>query len=253
MEGSSSSKKSFFDTMPPQFAFWAGVVTSAAVISIAGFIVMLVIVLDDGEKDDNDKKVNTNTDTVAAADTGAAAPTADGSVDLEGLRNNRGEGDVTIIEYSDIDCPYCKQYHDTAKDVLEKYDGRVKLSYKHFPLTSLHPEAASKANAAECAGDQGLFWEFLDAMFDSSTEKVADGSLVTLAGDTGLDAGQFEECLNGGDFDGQVSTDASEAQSLGGNGTPFSVIVDGDGNVLTTISGALSLDSMSQKIEPFLE
>ncbi|OGG14788.1 hypothetical protein A2773_06840 [Candidatus Gottesmanbacteria bacterium RIFCSPHIGHO2_01_FULL_39_10] len=79
---------------------------------------------------------------------------------------------VTIVEFSDFQCPFCVRAHPTMKQVLKEYEGKVKLVYKHFPLTSIHPKAEKAAQASECAKDQGKFWEFHDKLFDNSTEWV---------------------------------------------------------------------------------
>lgn len=77
---------------------------------------------------------------------------------------------VTIIEFSDFQCPFCSRANPTVKQVLESYGDKVVLSYKHFPLVSIHPRAQKSAEAAECAKDQGKFWEFHDQLFDNQTD-----------------------------------------------------------------------------------
>jgi len=75
---------------------------------------------------------------------------------------------ISIVEYSDIDCPFCKRHHPTLDQLVEEYDGQVNWVYRHFPLDQLHPDARKKAEASECAGDQGgneAFWEFLDLLY----------------------------------------------------------------------------------------
>lgn len=72
---------------------------------------------------------------------------------------------VTIVEFSDFQCPFCERSFPTMNQVMEDYKGKVKLAYKHFPLVSIHPKAQKAAEAAECAKDQGKFWEFHDKLF----------------------------------------------------------------------------------------
>lgn len=77
---------------------------------------------------------------------------------------------VTIVEYSDFQCPFCSQVEPTLKQILSEYEGKVKLAYKHFPLQSIHPHAQKTAEASECAKDQGKFWEFHQALFSSQSD-----------------------------------------------------------------------------------
>jgi len=72
---------------------------------------------------------------------------------------------VTIIEYSDLECPFCKRFYPTTQQVLKDYQGKVRLVYRHFPLTQIHPYAQVMAEASECAAQQGKFWEYVDALF----------------------------------------------------------------------------------------
>lgn len=77
---------------------------------------------------------------------------------------------VTIVEYSDFQCPYCSRVHPTVKQIMKEYGDKVVLVYKHFPLISIHPRAQIAAEAAECAKDQGKFWEFHDQLFDHQAD-----------------------------------------------------------------------------------
>ena len=86
--------------------------------------------------------------------------------DTDHVRGDAG-AKVTIIEYSDFDCPYCSRFHTTMNQVVQQYSGQVRWVYRHFPLDNLHPDARAKAVASECAGEQGKFWEFADAAFAS--------------------------------------------------------------------------------------
>ena len=95
------------------------------------------------------------------------------SINISGYNKDtdwlRGAEDakITIVEFSDIDCPFCKRFHTTMKQVMTDYDGQVNWVYRHFPLTSLHPDAAKKAAAAECAGNiagSEKFWQFVDSL-----------------------------------------------------------------------------------------
>ena len=86
--------------------------------------------------------------------------------------SSRGPKDakVTIVEYSDFQCPYCSRAFPTVEQVMKDYNGKVRLVYKHFPLISIHPHAQKAAEAAECAKAQGKFWEFHDKLFTTQTD-----------------------------------------------------------------------------------
>lgn len=256
-ESSKKNPESVFDAMPPRFAFWAGIVSATAVIAIIGFVVMLAIVFQ-GDASSNSKTTSKNTGdsaAVAAADAGAgAAPevaAGPDSIDLELLRNVRGEGDITIVEFSDTECPFCARFHDTMKQVVDEYDGQVQWAYNHFPLTSIHPKAPRQAEATECAGEQGAFWEYTDAIFEDQAGLTDDG-LIALAGELGLNESEFETCLQNDTFADLVTSDTRAAQALGGTGTPYSLIVDADGNVLQQIPGALPFASVSAALDQVL-
>lgn len=248
--------KTMIDQLPPRTAFWAGVLISAGVLCAAGFLLLLVMMLKGvelGSTSDTSKTSNKNIavadDTVTAnANTNVAAAT---SVDTSSFTNVRGSGDVTIVEYSDIDCPFCQRFHGTMQQVMDEYDGKVQWAYMHFPLTSLHPNANQKALATECAAEQDNFWEYVDALF--ANESTSTDEITDEADALGLDRTQFDDCLATAKYQDQIDAASSVAQDLGGRGTPFSVIVDADGNILETIPGALPYESVQQLIDANLE
>ena len=126
---------------------------------------------------------------------------------------------VTIVEFSDFECPFCKRIHPTLKQVMDAYDGKVRLVYRQLPLTSLHPNAQKAAEASLCAHDQGKFWAMHDAMFESSGG-LAVASLKATAADIGLDTAEFARCLDSGEKADEVATDLAAARELGLSGTP---------------------------------
>lgn len=235
--------------MPPKFAFWAGVVTATAVISVIGFVVMAMLVVKGVDLGDGKANSKSNTGAVAAGENEPAA--AQDSIDPDSLRNTRGEGDITVVEYSDLECPFCKQFHGTLQQLLADNEGEVRWSYKHFPLTSLHPKAQREAEASECAAEQGKFWEYVDRIIEitPSNNKLEDQELFNTAEFVGLDVDEFTDCLESGAMKDRVAQDAAEAQALGGTGTPFSVLIDEDGNVIGTIPGALPIASLQQALD----
>jgi protein-disulfide isomerase len=126
---------------------------------------------------------------------------------------------VAIVEFSDFQCPYCKKAETTMKDLLTKYNGRVKLAFRDFPLRALHPQAQVAAEAARCAGEQGKFWEYHDALY-ADQSKLDEPGLVEHARSLGLDEKSFQSCLKAGKFKSQIEQDVQEGSKAGVAGTP---------------------------------
>lgn len=241
--------------MPPKFAFWAGVITATAVYAVVGFGILLLMVVKGVDLGTGSTKTTkSNTNTAAAAANVNSGTTIAGKVDIDSLRNTRGEGSLTIVEYSDPECPFCKRFHTTLQQVMTDYDGKVAWSYKNFPLTSLHPKAVRESIAMECAADQDKFWEYTDLIYERtpSNNGLEDAELFTIATDIGLNISTFTDCVENKDTESRVSADAAEAQALGGTGTPFSVIIDEDGKILKSIPGALQYETVASQLDTLL-
>jgi len=125
---------------------------------------------------------------------------------------------VTIVEFSDFECPYCKEVQTMIKEVLTSYPDQIKLVYKHFPLT-IHDNAQKAAEASQCAKDQGQFWEMHDLIFEDQS-KVAVVDLKNSAKKLKLNITDFNECLDSGKYTQKVSDDLETGLSYGINGTP---------------------------------
>jgi len=149
---------------------------------------------------------------------------------------------VTIVEFSDFQCPYCKQVVPTLAQLLSRYGEKVKLVFRDFPIDGLHPQARKAAEAARCAHDQGKFWEYHDALFTNSPSANPE-QLKTYAQRVGLDLPSFERCLGGGSHAAAVQKDIEEGTRLGVTGTP-AFFVNGE-----LISGAQPLESFVRVIE----
>lgn len=126
---------------------------------------------------------------------------------------------VTIVEFSDFECPYCGGLFPTLKQVEKNYAQTVRLVYRQFPLANLHPHAMKAAEASLCAADQNKFWEFHDSMFGNQRElSVAD--LKQRAGDLKLDTQAFNKCLDSGGKAAAIQNDIQAGASAGVSGTP---------------------------------
>lgn len=150
------------------------------------------------------------------------------------------DADVSIVEFSDFQCPFCARAADGAVAEFKKSsyfkNGEVNLVYKHFPLDSIHPYARKAAEASACAQDQGKFWEMHDIIF-ANQQTLDTVSLKKYAGQIGLNKAQFESCLDDGKKATKVSNDLKQATNAGGQGTPYFVLINKDGET-AVISGA---------------
>jgi predicted DsbA family dithiol-disulfide isomerase/Skp family chaperone for outer membrane proteins len=126
---------------------------------------------------------------------------------------------VTIVEFSDFECPYCGGLFPTLKQVEKNYPQQVRIVYRQFPLSNLHPHAMKAAEASLCAAEQNKFWEFHDSMFGNQRElSVAD--LKQRAVDLKMDTQAFNQCLDSGRQAGAIQADIQEGARAGVSGTP---------------------------------
>ena len=128
------------------------------------------------------------------------------------------KAEYTIIAFSDFQCPFCKRGDDTIKEVMKKYDKKVKYVFKNFPL-SFHPEAAPAAKAVWAAGKQGKFYEYHDKLFENQ-QKLGDELFVQLAKDLGLNLDKFNKDRASDDAQKSVDADMKAGQAVGIQGTP---------------------------------
>ncbi|MBF0141948.1 MAG: thioredoxin domain-containing protein [Magnetococcales bacterium] len=125
---------------------------------------------------------------------------------------------VTVVEFSDFECPYCSRVQDVLGQLLAHYGDRIRIVFRHFPMP-FHANAAKASEAGQCAEEQGKFWPFHDAMFKQQN-KLTVPDLKALAKATGLDAAKFDACLDGGTQAARVKADREEGERLGVSGTP---------------------------------
>lgn len=152
---------------------------------------------------------------------------------------------VTIVEFSDFECPFCARARPTLKRIAEVYGDRVRIAFRDYPLP-IHPRAPKAAEAAACATDQGKFWEMHDKLFGASPKlDVAD--LKRYAGELGLHAAVFDACLDGGRKAAAVKADLDAGTGYGVNSTPAFFI---NGRL---VSGALPFERFAEVIDDELE
>ncbi|HEY7217390.1 MAG TPA: DsbA family protein [Candidatus Binatia bacterium] len=149
---------------------------------------------------------------------------------------------VTIVKFEDFQCPFCKAAQSTFKDLLKKYDGKVRLVHKDLPLREIHPQAWQAAEAARCAGEQGKFWEYHDKLYVDSPKISAD-DLKSAAKEVGLNVPSFDQCLSSGKFRAAVQKDLNDGAQLGLTGTP-TFFING-----REMSGAQPLEAFAAVID----
>jgi len=143
-------------------------------------------------------------------------------VDLTSGPGNPSTGDlkgvVEVVEFSDFECPYCSRAADTMHGLIERYPAKVRFTFRHFPL-SFHPNAQPAAEHAQCAHEQGLFWQYHDLLFANQRELGAE-KFDEFAVTAGLDLSKLKECLASGRAGQHVATDLAKGQEVGVGGTP---------------------------------
>lgn len=245
-------EKGAIDSLKPRAAFKAGLMTGIGVMFVIGFFILLGMMLSDKDwSKDTDKSDNGNVVKNVNDNNNAGSDIQLERVDKDNdwIMGNKN-AKVSIVEFSDVDCPFCTRFHATTKQIVDDYDGDVNVVFRHFPLLSLHPEAQKKAEGAECAGELGgsdKFWEFIDKLFEG--DETAAG-LANIASSIGVNSVQFQECLDSGKYTAKVQDHAKQAQAAGGRGTPYSVIVAGD--TLIPVAGALPIDTIKAQLDSVL-
>jgi protein-disulfide isomerase len=193
----------------------------------------------------------------------AQAPEPTGSIDavrpVTSEDHIKGNPDalIKIVEYSDFECPFCKRFHDTMNEVMDKYgdSGEVAWVFRQFPLEQLHPvKAQAVAVASECAAELGgndAFWKFTDGYFNvtlGGNRTDIETVIPQLVKDIGLNQAAFQTCLESGKYDDHIAADVANAVETGGGGTPWSVMIGPDGTTYP-INGAQPLAAVEQLIK----
>lgn len=161
---------------------------------------------------------------------------------------------ILVIEYSDYDCPFCKNFHETMTRIMEEYGvtGKVAWAYRQFPLEQLHPNAPRISEAAYCVGELGgsdAYWKFTDQIFGKRevNEKTNMTKLPEFATSAGVDKAKFNECLNSGKFKDKVAASIAEGAAAGAQGTPYSIVTVGGQQAV--INGAQPYPVVKQIID----
>ncbi len=162
-------------------------------------------------------------------------------VEAKGPARGPQNAPVTVVEFSDFQCPFCGKAHDTVEQVMQAYAGKVRLVFRQFPL-EMHQHAKKAAEASLCANEQGKFWEYHDVLFKNQQTLDAP-QLKDHANEIGLEQSKFASCLDSGKFSKAVQDDMSAGQQVGVSGTP-AFFING-----VMLSGAMPFDEFKRVID----
>ena len=198
--------------------------------SLAAFALALACTPTNGSQQNAAGSSTTRTDTVSVSSAATAPSDPDGvKADLARIQGSP-TAPVWVIEVSDFQCPFCRQWHEqTYRKLRDEFvrTGKVRLAYVNFPLAQ-HAHAQSAAEAAMCAGAQGKFWEMHDALFSSQEKWQALPNSAaffdSLAGTTGIDLTRWRQCVQSGKMKAWIQADRDRAQAAGAASTPTFII-----------------------------
>jgi protein-disulfide isomerase len=165
---------------------------------------------------------------------------------------------IMIVEYSDFDCPFCKNFHETMNKIMADYgaDGKVAWVFRQFPLEQLHPNAPATAAASECVASLGgndAFWKFADMIYQDRTtnEPTNITKLPEYAEKAGVNKAKYNECVSAGTFTQKIADDVAAAVKTGARGTPYSILMVGDQQGI--INGAQPYATVKKMVDTMVQ
>jgi protein-disulfide isomerase len=168
------------------------------------------------------------------------------------------DAEISFIEYSDFECPFCKRFHPTPKQIVKAYQGKVNWVYRHFPLSFHNPLAQKEAEASECVAELGgndAFWKYSDLLYQR-TQSNGNGfpmsGLAPLAGEIGLDEKEIQLCIDSGRYEDRIQEDFTNGGESGVSGTPGSILLNNKTGRAKIKSGALPFNALKAEIDQLL-
>lgn len=159
---------------------------------------------------------------------------------------------ISLIEYSDLECPYCAQFHPTAQQAVDEYGGDVNWIYRHFPL-SIHAGAEKKAVGSECAAKlagNDAFWNYTDTLFANQATTVSE--LANIAVSAGVNASDFQDCLDSNETLADVNSDLNSGIEAGVTGTPGTFVYNNETGESKLVPGALPYSQLQSIIDSLI-
>ena len=169
------------------------------------------------------------------------------------------DAEISMVEYSDFECPFCKRVHPTPKKIVDAYGGKVNWVYRHFPLDFHNPLAQKEAEASECAAELGgndAFWKYSDLIYQrtkSNGKGFPIEGLAPLATEIGLDEKQFQACLDSGRYTARVKQDYTNGVKSGVSGTPGNILLNNKTGKAKVKAGAASFGTLKAVIDQLLK
>ncbi len=237
-----------FSNLSPLHIFVGGLVVGILVLCTIGFFILLPMVLKGATLGAGGYVAPTPSYVPDSGNPSPGAPAVLAPVDekVDHITGNK-KAKVTVVEYSDFECPFCGRFHPTVKEALSKYGNDIRVVYRHFPLTSIHPTAVPSAEASECAAEQGKFWEFADKMFDNQTG-LTSAYFSQVARDLGLNVSKFDSCVSSRKYKARVEADMASGNAAGVQGTPHTIVVGANGQQIP-VSGAQPFSVLEAAIQ----
>jgi len=254
------SKKNPLSLLTPMQTFGVGLVGGVLVLCTIGFFILLGYMMRGGTSrlaanvNNNADAVTVPTEDIVDTNTGSkeinVKPVDLAKDHITGNKNAK----VTIIEFSDTECPFCKRFQTSMQEVMKKYGDKIRWVYRHFPLDQLHSKSRNEALATECASEQGKFWEYIDKVY--ATTPANDGldpaQLTVFAKDLKLNMTKFQSCMDTKKYAQLVSDQQADGEAAGVQGTPFSVVIGPNGEK-EAINGALPTASIEQVLDKYVK
>jgi protein-disulfide isomerase len=220
---------------------------------VVGFAMIALAVFFTGKGADSSPRTVGQNSTSTEVINGTPRP-----VDASDYIRGNPNAPILMIEYSDYDCPFCKEYHATLSQIMDEYgvSGRVAWVYRQFPIGQLHPNAPKISEAALCVGSIGgndAFWKFTDLIFEERDidEPTNIVSLPDYAVEAGVSRTDYTNCMDNGAMEDEVVKSVEDAFNIGARGTPYTILMVG--NQQAVINGAQSYDTVSSIIDNLLQ
>jgi protein-disulfide isomerase len=252
---------SFLSKFSPKQNFIIGIGIALALFFTIGFFILLTVVMRGGDLSLGKSNITNNQPAAVAPAQDDPAPQPSGEISLAAVTDKdwiKGKKNVkvSVVEYSDTECPFCKRFHPTMQRLIKEYPNDVNWVYRHFPLTSIHSKAPKEAEATECAGElagNDGFWKYIDRLFEitPANNGLDPAQLPQIAEDVGINRKKFEECLNSGKYAQKVQDQANGGAAAGVRGTPYSVVVAGDQKI--PVNGAVPFEQLKTIVDSALQ
>lgn len=199
---------------------------------------------------------NPPSDVVPQASVEPAKVEVEPMTEKDHIRGNKNAR-IVLYEYSDLECPFCKRFHPTAKEALAAYPNDLVWVYRHFPLDQLHSKADKEAEAVECANEQQGsegFWKLTDKIYEvtPTNNGLNLDDLPTLASEVGLDGAKLKTCVDSGKYAQLVEADYQSGIKAGVNGTPGNILLDTKTGKTTVLPGAVPIETLKSSIDSLL-